>query len=147
MKGYLIPFSVLGYLAVSAAAVASQAPSTRRPALPSNLGKYVDQYPVELMKVPAVKSRLKVLLGKRYSDFVYSIDVQSPMKMDGDLLFANGCMAHACTVNEAAFVIDLKNKRIHAVLYEKDKPPMYFNEDKAPTPQILIDHVADLKAG
>jgi hypothetical protein len=99
------------------------------------------------MKVPAVKARLKTLLGRRYTDFVYSIDVQSPMKMAGDFLFANGCMAHACTINEAAFVIDVKNKRIHAMLYEKDKAPLYFNEDKAPTPQILIDHAAELKSG
>ena len=127
--------------------VAAAQTTPKRPALPANLSKYVDEYPVELMKVPAVKSRLKTLLGKRYSDFVVSIDVQSPMKMDGDFLFANGCMPHACTIMEAAFVIDVKNKRIHAVLYEKDKPPLYFNEDKAPTPQVLIDHVAELKSG
>ena len=129
---------------ILAAATAQTTP--KRPPLPSNLAKYVDQYPVELMKVPAVKSRLKALLGKHYADFVVSIDVQSPMKMVGDFLFANGCMPHACTIMEAAFVIDVKNKRVHAVLYEKDKPPLYFSEDKAPTPQVLIDHVAELKA-
>jgi len=141
MKKAFIAFCLL---IASMSTVMAQAPA-KRPALPANLTKYVDQYPVELMKVPAVKSRLRALLGKRYSDFVYSIDVQSPMKMQGDFLFANGCMAHACTINEAAFVIDVKNKRIHAMLYEKDKPPLYFNEDKAATPQVLIDHVAELK--
>lgn len=116
----------------------------KRPALPANLANYVDEYPVELMKVPAVKRRLKTLLGKRYSDFVISIDVQHTITRDGDFLLASGCMPHACTINEAAFVIDLKNKRIHAVLYEKDTPPKYFNEDKVPTPQILVDWVREL---
>ena len=128
-----------------AAASIAQIPTKRLP-LPPDLANYVDKYPVELMKVKSLKSRLQTLLGKHYSDFVVSIDVQSPLKMVGDFLFANGCMPHACTINEAAFVIDMKNKRIHAVLYEKDKPPLYFNEDKAPTPQVLIDHVAELKA-
>jgi hypothetical protein len=58
---------------------------------------------------------------------------------------ASGCLAHACTINEAAFVIDLKNKRIHAVIYDVDKPAQYFNEDKAPTPQILLDWIKEFE--
>jgi len=121
--------------------------STKRPPLPANLAKYVGEYPADLMRVPAVKSRLKTLLGKRYADFDYSISVQDVMKLDGDFLFGSGCMAHACTLTEAAFVVDVKNKRIHAVLYDKDKPAAYFNEDKVAAPQVLIDWVAALKDG
>jgi hypothetical protein len=95
------------------------------------------------MKVPAVKARLKTLLGKRYADFDISIAVQSPMTKVGDFLLASGCMPHACTITEAAFAIDLVNKRIHAVIYDKDKPTTYFNEDKKPTPQILKDWISD----
>ena len=147
MKTYLLPVSTFFLvLFVPAAAVMAQSPA-KRPPLPANLSKYVDEYPAELMKVPAVKSRLRTLLAKRYNEFVLSIAVQAPTKMDGDFLFASGCMPHACTVNEAAFVIDVKNKRVHAVIYEKNKPPLYFNEDKAPTPQPLLDFVAELVAG
>ena len=117
----------------------------KHPALPGNLMKYIDEYPVELMKVPSVKARLKTLLGKRYADFDISIAVQSPITKVGDFLFASGCMPHVCTINEAAFVIDLKNKRIHAAIYEKDTRTKFFNEDKAPTPQILLDWVEELK--
>lgn len=133
---------LLGILAISTAAAAAQA--ARRPALPRNLPAYVGEYPDKLMKVPSVKSRLKTLLGKRYSDFDGSISVQHTITTEGDFLFASGCMAHACTINEAAFVIDLKNKRIHAVIYERDAPAKFFNEDKAATPQILLDWVKEL---
>lgn len=135
---------LVGILAMSMVAAAAQ--TVRHPALPRNLTQYVGEYPVKLMKVPAVKSRLKTLLGRRYSDFDTSISVQHTMTREGDFLLASGCMAHACTINEAAFVIDLKNKRIHAVIYEKDAAPRFFNEDKTATPQILLDWVKELDA-
>ena len=118
---------------------------TKKPALPSNLAKYVDEYPVKLMKVPAVKTRLKTLLGKKYPTFDSYITVQSPMTQVGDFLFASGCLPHSCTISEAAFAIDLKNKRIHAVIYEQNLAPKFYNEDKAQTPQVLLDWIKELK--
>lgn len=55
-------------------------------------------------------------------------------------------MAHACTMNEAAFVIDLKNKRFHAAIYDENAIPRFFNEDKAATPQVLLDWIAERSA-
>lgn len=117
----------------------------KKPALPSNLAKYVDEYPEKLMKVASVKTRLKTLLGKNYSKFDSYITVQSPMKKVGDFLFASGCLPHSCSISEAAFVIDMKNKRIHAVIYETNKTPKYFNEDKTETPQVLLDWVKEFE--
>lgn len=134
---------VAGLLAISAVAATAQTAS-RRPALPRNLTSYVGEYPVKLMKVSSVRNRLRSLLGKHYSDFDTSISVQDTMKIAGDFLFAWGCMPHLCIDNKAAFAIDLKNKRIHAAIYEEDAETEFFNEDKAPTPQILLDWVKEL---
>src|SRR6186997_3237759 len=71
-------FFAVGLFALSVAVATAQT-APKRPALPSNPSRYVDEYPVKLMKVPAVKTRLKTLLGKRYADFDISIAVQSPM--------------------------------------------------------------------
>lgn len=100
-------FVVVGVLIISTIPAMAQ-PATRRPALPRNLDAYVGEYPDKLMRVTSVKSRLKTLLGKRYTDFDTSISVQHLIEKNGDFLIASGCMPHACTVNEAAFVIDLK---------------------------------------
>jgi hypothetical protein len=124
---------------------AQKSSNPKPPPLPNNLVKYVDEYPEKLMKVPAVKTRLKLLLGKNYSTFDSNLTVQAPMKEVGDFLFASGCLPHSCTISEAAFVIDLKNKRIHAVIYEKDVKPKFYNEDKAATPEILLNWVNKLK--
>jgi hypothetical protein len=142
----LIRISLLSIVVMAISTGVATGQPARRPALPRNLIQYVGEYPVELMKVRSVKIRLKNLLGKSYYDFDTSISVQHLMTKEGDLLFATGCMAHACTINEAAFAIDLKHKRIHAVIFEKDAAPRFFNEDRAPTPQILLDWVKELDA-
>jgi hypothetical protein len=115
----------------------------KRPPLPSNLTKYVDEYPVELMKVRAMKTRLRALLGKKYSTFDEYLTVQSPMTQVGDFLLASGYLPHSCTISESAFAIDLKNKRIHAVIYDKDEKPKFYNEDKAETPDVLLNWVKE----
>jgi hypothetical protein len=117
---------------------------TKRPPLPSNLTKYVDEYPVELMKVRAMKTRLRTLLGKQYSTFDEYLTVQVPIKQVGDFLFASGCLPHSCTISEAAFAIDVKNKRIHAVIYDKDEKPKFYNEDKSQTPEVLLTWLKEL---
>lgn len=137
---------IFAILMITLALSLSAAAQPKKPALPTNMAKYIDEYPVKLMKVPSVKARLKTLLGKKYSTFDLYIAVQAPTKQVGDFLIASGCLPHACTISQSAFAIDLKNKRIHAVIYEKDKLPKYYNEDKAATPQVLIDWVNELKA-
>jgi Protein of unknown function (DUF3828) len=127
---------------VAAGARTSQT-TTKRPALPSNLTKYVGKYPVELMKLAAVKGRLKALLGKSYVDFDKSLFVQHEIAKDGNFLLASGCMQHMCGSNGAAFVVDLENNRIHAAIFDSEAAPQFFNEDKVPTPQILLDWMAD----
>lgn len=49
------------------------------------------------------------------------------------------------TGNEAARVSDLKNRRMNAAVFDKDSPAKFFNKDKAPTPQVLLDWVRDLE--
>ncbi len=143
IKGIARMLFVVGLISISTAAGFAQ--TAKHPALPDNLAKYVDKYPVDLMKIPAVKNRLKTLLGRNFADFDESIAVQHTIEKKGDLLFASGCMAHLCASNGAAFVIDMKNKRIHAAIFDEDAAPRYFNEDKAATPQALLDWVAELK--
>lgn len=142
MKNKIVLSAVI-VLCLAGAAFAQKA--AKRPMLPANLASYENQYPDKLLKTPAVKARLKTLLGKNFADFDQMISVQTPITRTGDLLMGRGCLPSACTISEAAFVIDLKNKRIFAGLYEKDKEPRFFGEDGADTPQILLDWADELK--
>lgn len=136
---------VLAILLITLAFCFAANAQAKKPALPTNLAKYVNKYPDDLLKVASVKARLKTLLGKKYSTFNEYIATQVPMKMVGDFLVGSGCLPHSCTISESAFAIDVKNKRIHVVIYEQNITPKYYNEDNAATPQVLIDWVNDLK--
>src|SRR5215470_2397991 len=68
--------------------------------------KYVGKYPSEMLKKePALKARLRSLLGTSYKAFFDRMQVETPIEQDGEAIVMRGCMAHQCTVEEAILVI------------------------------------------
>jgi hypothetical protein len=61
------------------------------------------------------------LKGANRADFVERLDVVGPIVFDGQYYFGEGCKAHECTSNEAAWVIDKMTSRGTAVIM-KDFP-------------------------
>src|SRR2546423_1918528 len=83
----------------------------------SVLEKYVGKYPSELFRgVPAVKSRLRDLLGSSYQAFFDRMQVETPIEKDDDALVMRGCMAHLCTIEEAILVLELYDGRPAAAI-------------------------------
>ena len=77
----------------------------------SDLEKYVGKYPTDLFRgVPALKIRLRELLGASYKLFFDRMQVEIPIEKDGDTIVARGCMAHQCTIEEAILAIDPAGK-------------------------------------
>ncbi|MEP6788847.1 MAG: hypothetical protein ABJB40_10480, partial [Acidobacteriota bacterium] len=68
------------------------AQAQKRPALPTKLGAYEGQYPDRFMKLAAVKTRLRALLGNYYNDFIERTGVQGEFERHGDLLSATSLM-------------------------------------------------------
>ncbi len=112
-----------------------------------NLSKSVGQYPFELFKNKTVKSRMKKLLGKNYSNFFDSFETQAPFKKKANFLFSSGCLIHACGHLESAIAIDLANNTIHLGIFRQDEAAKTFNENKRKTPKILTAWIKNLKAG
>ena len=79
--------------------------------------KYVGKYPSELLRrEPALKARLRTLLGKSYKTFTDRLQVETPIERDGDAIVIRGCMAHQCTIEEAILVIDLTDGKPYVAL-------------------------------
>ncbi len=55
----------------------------KKPAMPKNIARVENEYPMDLFKVPAVKKRLRSLLGKSYNSFMEAIDTQEAMEKSG----------------------------------------------------------------
>ncbi len=94
----------------------------------------------ELLEKPEIKSRLKKLLGEKdYASFRQNFEVGSPIKKEGDFLFASGCMLRACTRLESALALNVKNKTIHVAIFDQIKETKFFNENNSQTPEIITN--------
>lgn len=72
----------------------------------TDYAQYVGKYPSEMFKrEPALKAKVRTLLGNSYKAFSDRMQVETPIEKDGDALVMRGCMAHECTVEEAVLVI------------------------------------------
>src|ERR1044072_5599641 len=83
----------------------AQTTKTRRLALPSNITATAGQDSDSLLKNPAIKARLKNLLGKKYDSFMESFETLTPVTKEGHYLFSSGCLIHACTHLESAIAV------------------------------------------
>ena len=83
----------------------------------SELQSYVGKYPSELFRgVPAIKSRLRGLLGTNYGDFFERMQVETPIENSDDMLVMRGCKAHQCTIEEAILAIDSNSGKLYVAL-------------------------------
>lgn len=121
----------------------------KTPALPKDLARYENEYPMELFKVAAVKTRLRTLLGKSYNSFMEAIATQTPMEKSGDLLIGKGCAKSLCTIYEAMIVIDLSAKTIHCGIVNTALKTKYRSFSEAPNdkPAVLEDWAQQLLSG
>jgi hypothetical protein len=105
---------------------------------PSDYEKYVGKYPSELFRgVPAVKTRLRQLLGTNYQAFIDRMQVETPITKDDDTIVMRGCMAHLCTIDEAILVIDLNDGSQYVALKFDSKFRPVFAEDKSQIPESM----------
>src|SRR5262249_31603754 len=121
--------SRLVIMAIIACTISTDAATT-------DYSRYVGKYPSELFKKePALKARLRNLLGTSYKAFFDRMQVETPIEKDGDAIVMRGCMAHQCTVEEAILVI--QNETAYAALKMKGKISKTFPADRSKLPAAL----------
>ncbi|PYS22196.1 MAG: hypothetical protein DMF72_14650 [Acidobacteria bacterium] len=105
---------------------------------PSDLGKYAGKYPSEMFRdVPAIRTRLRRLLGVNYKAFTDRMQVEVPFEKDGDVLVTRGCMAHSCTIEEAILAIDLNDASVYVALKMNSKISRTFPANRSQLPEAL----------
>ena len=140
-------FLLLALIIISPVAVQAQ----KRPALPAKLEAYEGKYPDRFMKLPAVRTRLRALLGKYYNDLVERLDVQGEFQRDGDFLSVTGLMPHMGGSEDAILIIDLKTRTLHCGVFsdgtvgfdlgkgKKKKGLLKFSETPDKMPDVLTN--------
>ena len=132
-------------MAIFTTPAAAQKAKPKAGPLPAAIRAWAGQDSDKLLKDPVITTRLKTLMGKtNYASFIESFETLAPITKDGDVLFASGCLIHACTHLESAIAINLKANTIHAAIYNDEKKTRYFNERASKTPQAINDWESSL---
>ena len=102
----------------------------------TDYSQYVGKYPSEMFKKePALKTKLRTLLGTSYKAFFDRLQTEMPIEKDGDAIVARGCAAHECTVEEAILVI--QNGTLYVALRMESKFSKTFPADRSKLPEAL----------
>ncbi len=93
----------------------------------SYLLKYSSKYEFEskLFDNEPLKSRLKKILGSTYDYFMGCCDVQTPIKIENEIVFIEGCQAHNCPGVYYVVYIDVKTDEIFVGLFDEGKISLY----------------------
>ena len=103
-----------------------------------NLETYAGKYPDELFRdVPAVKTRVRQLLGANYKAFTDRMQVETPFDKDGDLLITRGCMAHSCGSEDAILAIETDDGRVYVALKVNSRISKTFPANQSLLPDAL----------
>jgi hypothetical protein len=143
------PALVLLVMLVACFPAAAQRAKSRRAALPSGVAAAAGKDSDDLLKNPAIQTRMRKLMGDKYASFMESFETLSPVARRGDFLFSSGCLIHACTHLESAVAVDLVNGTIHAAIFRRGEKTRYFNEGGKPTPEVVrgwADNLGQLSA-
>ncbi len=108
------------------------------PALPADVASWNGENSDKILEDPIIKTRLKKLLGeKNYAAFLESFETLTPIEKTGDILFASGCLIHACQHLESAVAIDFSRNIIYAAIYRETEKTRYFRERGGKTPESI----------
>jgi hypothetical protein len=118
----------------------SKAPNAASSNDAQNLAKYKGRYPSELFrKEPALKTRLRKLLGTRYQFFFNRLQTEMPIENDGGVLIVQGCAAHQCTIEVSILAIELTADKLHVAIKSSEFRNTYklWNEGDSEVPNAL----------
>ena len=149
MKTLFILASVMVVLFLAAP---NKVEAQKRPELPAKLEAYEGKDPDHFMKLPAVRARLRTLLGTYYNDFTQRIYLhQGEFKRNGQFLSVEGQMPHNGFSEVAILIIDLKTRTLHCGIFSDgsvgfNKQPkkkksglLKFSETPAKMPDVLTN--------
>jgi hypothetical protein len=112
-----------------------------------DLRKYDGKYAVDMFKKEdGLKQRLSNLLGSSYQLFMKRWDVTAPIEKSGDILFAEGCMAHECTSEESLLAIDTSKGIISCAILSDSFGGKFrtFSEQNSGLPSVMKKKMQEL---
>ncbi len=104
-------------------------------------GKY--PYQVYLFDNVIIQQRLKNLIDDRYSFFIETWAVETPIQIYNNIFIAEGCQAHNCNMTNFIIVIDLSKNIMSVGIREKGKVELYSEKESVFSEDLLKWSVKD----
>ena len=102
------------------------APTAATPArAPISLMSLVGKHPATALQDTDVKMRLRRLLGDDFRKLSDRIDVATEIERSGTTIFGAGCMAHRCSIEEAAYAINVETGAAYAGILSGNSLKVY----------------------
>ncbi|MDQ3818827.1 MAG: hypothetical protein M3362_14280, partial [Acidobacteriota bacterium] len=105
-------------------------------------------HPYEMLKKEeGLKQRLRNLLGANYKLFMNNWEVAGEIEKHGDVLFAEGCMAHSCTVEESLLAIDTSKGVIYCAIMSDSLGSKFktFSESNGSLPPVMRERMKEIE--
>lgn len=135
-----------------APATTTTAPAEAAATSASNLAyllKLGGQYPhdAKVLETDPLKSRLKAYLKGDYKLLQDRLQTSEPIEVKGEIFFTSGCMSHACTIEECAIAVDVKNDNVFVGILQDGKATLRAEKANTTAPEVLTKWVAEKNAG
>ena len=113
------------------------------PALGATLKKFVGKYPyeVKLLDNPALKDRLKQLLGPDFAAMKANWNVETPIEIENGIFMASACEQHNCGANTYYLFVDLEKDNIN-MLHVKNGTQVYAEHGRIALPRKFKEQFA-----
>jgi hypothetical protein len=95
-------------------------------------GKY--PYNVKLLDNVQLKTRLKKLLGTRFTFLKKTWAVETPIEIKNNIFVAKGCETHNCSSTNFIIVVNFTKNILYAGIREEDNVKTYSEDGSIPEP-------------
>jgi hypothetical protein len=107
--------------------------------------KLKGQYPFDakVLETDPLKSRLKAALKGDFKLLTERLQTSDPIEVQGDIFFTAGCMPHACSVEECAIAVDVKNDNVFVAILQDGKISERPEKANTTAPEVFKKWVAE----
>ena len=120
-------------------------PTSSKPAIFLTLKKSAGKYPYEmkLLENSELQARLKKLMGGDFNAMKSHWNVETPIEVDKDLVYASACEAHNCGSNTYYMYIDVAGDNINVYHVEDGKTKTFFESGKISLPPAFASKMEE----
>lgn len=110
--------------------------------------EHVGQYPKAfgLFENEELKSRLEALMSQEADSLYLFWNVETPIQIMDDVVFASGCQQHSCPNHAYYLLMNLETNSINVYVFKQQNLTIYTEQGLIPLPRSFANELKVVKA-